>query len=112
MLARVNRIVQGDDLRRVSRKGTKFRSPLVIGSRVHTDSDSLARFGFIVSKQVGGAVTRNTVKRRLRALAAQTLVENPVGYDMVVRAQAGSSTVPFEVIARDWEQLVLQLVKS
>ena len=112
MLARVNRIVQGDDLRRVSRKGTKFRSPLVIGSRVHTDSDSPTRFGFIVSKQVGGAVTRNTVKRRLRALAAQTLVENPVGYDMVVRAQAGSSTVPFEVIARDWEQLVLQLVKS
>ena len=112
MLARVNRIVQGDDLRRVSRKGTKFRSPLVIGSRVHTDSDSPARFGFIVSKQVGGAVTRNTVKRRLRALAAQTLVENPVGYDMVLRAQAGSSTVPFEVLARDWEQLVLQLVKS
>ena len=112
MLARVNRIVQSDDLRRVSRKGTKFRSPLVIGSRVHTDRDSHARFGFIVSKQVGGAVTRNTVKRRLRALAAQTLVENPVGYDMVVRAQSGSSAVPFEVLARDWEQLVSQLVKS
>jgi len=112
VLARVNRIVQGDDLRRVSRKGTKFRSPLVIGSRVHTGRDSPARFGFIVSKQVGGAVTRNTVKRRLRALAAQTLVENPVGYDMVVRAQAGSSAVPFEILARDWEQLVSQLVKS
>ena len=64
-----------------------------------------------MSKQVGGAVTRNTVKRRLRALAAQTLVENPVGYDMVVRAQSGSSAVPFEVLARDWEQLVSQLVK-
>jgi ribonuclease P protein component len=112
VLARVNRIVQGDDLRRVLRKGEKFRSPLVIGALVSTDGDSPARFGFIVSKQVGGAVTRNTVKRRLRALAAQTLVENPVGYDVVVRAQAGSSVAPFEVLARDWEQLVSQLVRS
>ena len=92
MLARVNRIVRGRRPRRVSRKGDEISVSL--GDRdhgSHTERDSPARFGFIVSKQVGGAVTRNTVKRRLRALAAQTLVENPVGYDVVVRAQAGSS---------------------
>ncbi|MDA0290300.1 MAG: ribonuclease P protein component [Actinobacteria bacterium] len=112
MLARVNRIVDGEQLRRVSRHGVKFRSSIVMASRVSTESDSPARFGFIVSKQVGGAVTRNLVKRRLRALAAHTLAENPVGYDVVVRAQAGSSTASFEVLAREWEQLVAHLVES
>ena len=112
MLARVNRIVDGEQLRRVSRKGEKFRSPFVMASRVTTESDSPARFGFIVSKQVGGAVSRNTVKRRLRALAAHTFLENPVGYDIVVRAQARSSAASFEVLAREWEQLVAQLVES
>ena len=112
MLARVNRIVEGEDLRRTSRRGVKFRSPLVLASRVATEEDSPARFGFIVSKQVGGAVTRNTVKRRLRALAAQTLVEHPVGYDVVVRAQAESARASFEELSQEWDRLVTQLVRT
>jgi len=112
VLARVNRIVQGDDLRRVSRKGAKFRSPLVIGSWLISESDAPARFGFIVSKQVGGAVARNTVKRRLRALAAQTLSAHPRGYDVVVRAQPGSSAASFEMLAHEWKQLVAHLMES
>jgi ribonuclease P protein component len=111
VLARVNRIVEGEELRRISRQGVKFRSPLVLASLVTTGDDSPARFGFIVSKQVGGAVTRNTVKRRLRALAAQTLVEHPVGYDVVVRAQAQSSGASFEDLSQQWDRLVAQLVR-
>ena len=45
-----------------------------------------ARFGFVVSKQVGGAVTRNLVKRRLRAIARELLQNSPNGYDLVIRA--------------------------
>lgn len=112
MLARVNRIVEGEDLRRTSRKGVKFRSPLVLASLVATADDSPARFGFIVSGQVGGAVTRNTVKRRLRALAAQTLVENPVGYDVVVRAQPESSGASFKELSLQWDRVVAQLVRA
>jgi ribonuclease P protein component, eubacterial len=112
VLARVNRIVEGEDLRRTSRKGVKFRSPLVLASLVATGDDSPARFGFIVSGQVGGAVTRNTVKRRLRALAAQTLVENPVGYDVVVRAQPESSGASFKELSLQWDRVVAQLVRA
>ena len=44
------------------------------------------RVGFVVSKAVGNAVTRNRVKRRLRHLAAGARVKTPAGTDVVVRA--------------------------
>jgi ribonuclease P protein component len=112
VLARANRIVEGEDLRRTSRKGVKIRSPLFLASLVRTEEDSPARFGFVVSKKVGGAVTRNTVKRRLRALAARTLAENPLGYDVVVRAQAESSGASFEELSQEWHRVVTHLVRS
>jgi ribonuclease P protein component len=55
-----------------------------------------------VSKQVGGAVTRNTVKRRLRALAKAQLVDNPTGWDVIVRALPAAATAPFEDLEKSW----------
>jgi ribonuclease P protein component len=44
------------------------------------------RVGFVVSRAVGPAVTRNRVKRRLRHLLAGRLAGLPVGSRVVVRA--------------------------
>lgn len=55
-----------------------------------------ARAGFVVSRAVGDAVTRNAVTRRLRHLVADRLTTLPPGTDLVVRAlpaSAGSSSV-------------------
>lgn len=52
------------------------------------------RAGFVVSRAVGPAVTRNLVKRRLRHLVREHLDQLPAGALLVVRAQpdaAGSS---------------------
>lgn len=48
--------------------------------------------GFVVSKKVGNAVTRNRVKRRLRHLAAG--LESPFSTDVVVRALPAAATEP------------------
>jgi ribonuclease P protein component len=48
------------------------------------------RFGFIVSKAVGNAVTRNLMTRRLRAVGAGVLLSQPTGRDIVIRALPGS----------------------
>ncbi|BDZ39955.1 hypothetical protein GCM10025863_25690 [Microbacterium suwonense] len=53
------------------------------------------RFGFIISKQVGTAVVRNTVRRRLKAVCAEFLDRVPEGTDVVIRALPASATADF-----------------
>ena len=66
-----------------------------------TDDSAPARFGFIVSKAVGGAVTRNLVKRRLRAVAAEELQGGRHGVDVVVRAMPGADAAGYAELAAD-----------
>ncbi|MGN9908046.1 ribonuclease P protein component [Phytohabitans sp. LJ34] len=63
--------------------------------------DSSVRAGFVVSKAVGGAVTRNTVRRRLRHLVRERLATLPPGSVLVVRAQPGAATAPYERLGAD-----------
>jgi len=60
-----------------------------------------ARAGFVVSKAVGGAVTRNKVKRRLRELMRERLAELPAGTDVVVRAQPGAALAGYPRLRDD-----------
>jgi ribonuclease P protein component len=53
------------------------------------------RFGFIVAKNVGGAVGRNRVRRRLKAASFQLLPSVRPGTDVVIRALPSSSEVPW-----------------
>ncbi|MDQ7907026.1 ribonuclease P protein component [Phytohabitans sp. ZYX-F-186] len=63
--------------------------------------ESSVRAGFVVSKAVGGAVTRNTVRRRLRHLVRDRLAGLPAGSVLVVRAQPGAATAPYERLGAD-----------
>ncbi|PST45827.1 ribonuclease P protein component [Bifidobacterium callitrichos] len=54
------------------------------------------RLGLAVSKSVGHAVTRNTVKRRFRVLAAKYEDHLPVGVDVVVRAKPSAAQASFQ----------------
>jgi ribonuclease P protein component len=63
---------------------------------VLTAEPRAARFGFIVSKAVGNAVTRNTVRRRLKAACAEALPGVRDGADVVIRALPSSATASFQ----------------
>ncbi len=112
MLARAHRIVEGDDLRRISRRGSHFRCSLFIASREASGAGDPARVGVVTSKKVGGAVTRNRVKRRLRALAAQTLRSHPRGYGIVVRAHSDAARATFDELSSAWSEMEGQLIGS
>ncbi len=62
-----------------------------------------ARIGYTASKKVGGAVVRNRAKRRLRALARETLAPAArPGWDYVLIARAGETVSrPFEALRRE-----------
>ena len=64
-------------------------------------SDSPARAGFVVSKAVGNAVTRNKVRRRLRHLVRDRLGALPAGTSLVVRAQPAAAAASAETLGID-----------
>lgn len=57
--------------------------------------------GFVVPRSIGGAVVRNRVKRRLRALLADRLPQVPPGSRVVARALPPSATASFHDLAAD-----------
>jgi ribonuclease P protein component len=70
-----------------------------------TDEPSV-RAGFVVSKAVGGAVTRNTVRRRLRHLVRERLADLPPGSVLVVRAQPAAATSSYATLGADLDAAV------
>lgn len=52
-----------------------------------------SRVGIVTSKKVGGAVDRNLIKRRLKAIFQQVSLQN--GWDVVVIARHAACEVPF-----------------
>lgn len=102
MLARAHRLSEPGDIKVLSRGGQRVSSRFFVARLHRTDTEAPSRFAFIVSKQVGGAVIRNKVKRRLRALAQSELVFHPTGWDVVVRALPAAGPGSFEDLERSW----------
>lgn len=58
--------------------------------------DAQRMAGLAVSRTVGGAVIRNQVKRRLRAILAEILPTLPAGTRIVVRALPPAASASFD----------------
>lgn len=95
MLSRPNRLTRGSDYKMVVRRGSRCAGAHTVTHVMAASESSPVRFGFIVSKQVGGAVVRNTVRRRLKAVCAEALPGVRPGTDVVIRALPASATADF-----------------
>lgn len=91
------------------RGGARFATPsFVMETRPRTaaaPSPATARFGFTVTKKLGGAVVRNRIRRRLKAavaLVAGTLALPHHDYVIVARPQALDR--PFDDLKKDLER--------
>jgi ribonuclease P protein component len=74
--------------------------------RAREDGDAAMGIGFTVTKKIGGAVVRNRMKRRFRALAREVLPEmGQVGADHVLIGRSGG-------IERDYALLGAELRKA
>ena len=95
MPAKRHRVTRGDEYRRVVRSGYRVGGALCITHAVLRAPGEPARFGFIVSKAVGNAVTRNLVRRRLKTLAERRIAAGMTGVDVVFRALPPIADAPF-----------------
>ncbi len=64
---------------------------------VHAFENGLdaTRLGLSVSRKVGNAVTRNTVRRRLKEIFHAASADVPQGLDLVVSARPEAANAPF-----------------
>ena len=101
MLARHQRISRSSDFTRTLRRGVRVRRADIQVHAARIDGpdvlavDRGARYGLIVSKSVGDAVTRHAVARRLRAAASVADAGGGLGADasglVVIRALPSSA---------------------
>ncbi|MGM1029209.1 MAG: ribonuclease P protein component [Actinomycetota bacterium] len=106
MLAKANRIMRGDDFRRVVRTGRRAGGPLAVVHCAKPEA-AVSRFGFIVSKQVGNAVVRNRVKRRLSEIVRAELDAIDTA-DIVIRALPPAGQADFATLKAGISALLVQ----
>lgn len=88
--------MRGADFRRTVRTGRRAGCELAVVHRAKPEA-AVARFGFIVSKQVGNAVVRNRVKRRLSAIVRAELASIETA-DIVIRALPPAGAADFATL--------------
>jgi ribonuclease P protein component len=81
--------------------------------RDRADADPAMRVGFTVTKKIGGAVVRNRMKRRFRALAREVVpARGKSGADHVMIGRAGGVERPFALLRSDLEGALDRLRSS
>ncbi|MBQ9916433.1 ribonuclease P protein component [Microbacterium proteolyticum] len=101
MLAKPNRLTRGSDYKATVRRGSRCAGTHTVTYVGSVPDEGPARFGFIVSRQVGSAVTRNTVRRRLKAVCAEALPLVRGGASVVIRALPSAATVDYADLRAD-----------
>lgn len=115
MLPAANRMRRSADFSDTVRIGNHSGRPrLVLHYRAPTAGAAASppRVGVIVSKAVGGAVARNTVKRRLRHQLAARVSWMPGGAMVVVRARPAAARASSKTLGKDLEHCLGRLVRA
>ena len=106
MLSKTNRVLSAADFKFAVRRGKRVFTPHAVIYLSSRDASASTRFGFIVGKNVGGAVQRNLVRRRLRSIGRDLLVSNATGRDVVVRALPGVDQLGWDTLHTEISEAV------
>jgi len=116
VLPRDRRVRTPADFSQTLRSGARAGRRNVVVSAYPLDPDAgPLRAGFVVSKAVGNAVTRNRVKRRLRAAVAEQLngpLRGHAGATIVVRALPPSGEADWASLKKDLDSALSSALRK
>lgn len=102
------RLTDSSEFERVYKQGTAYRGRLFSVHAFQNDLGNL-RLGLSVSKKVGNAVTRNTLRRRMREIfiAAAGAAEGDL--DLVISARPAARDASFEELRGEFDRALRKL---
>ena len=121
MLPASSRLSTAAEFQEAVRRGRRAAGALVVVHLVTTNVDKAtsrfddsaeSRVGFVVSRAVGGAVTRNRVRRRLRHRMRDRLDMLPPRSLLVVRAQPSAADATSGDLGVDLDRCLQRVVGS
>jgi len=68
-----------------------------------------SRYGFSIKKALGGAVTRNRIRRRVREIIRLHWRELAAGWDIVIHPKQGVERAPFATLESELLRLLIPL---
>ncbi len=98
-----NRLTSTTEFRRVRRTGKSYAHPLVL-LIASPSAGEHSRWGVSASRAVGGAVTRNRAKRRMRAILRE--FHFGPGWDLILVARPGLDAAPWRELYEAVEDLL------
>jgi ribonuclease P protein component len=109
VLAKTARLTESGDFARATKSGIRFSSPNFVGYLyINTASAEAARAGLIISRGVGGSVTRHRLARKIRHCLRDHYSTLPTGSLLVVRGLNNSATAE---CAKEITEVVGGLIK-
>jgi len=119
-LSKHRRLRRREEFRRALREGNRARDALLSITAVisnHADAEALdrestdidARYGFAIPKRVGGAVVRNRIKRRLKAIVGTS--DRPTGWDFVIYAFPAAADATYAQLTESVNRLTRRAMR-
>ncbi len=101
------RLKRASEFLRVKTEGQSCHGRLMVLSFLKT-GEPLTRIGFITSRRVGNAVTRNRVRRRLREIIRLSRPRMKIGHWLVLVARKSAADATYAAMEQEWLKLARQ----
>jgi len=109
VLAKTARLTESGDFARATKSGLRYSTANFVGYLYPTGLNEPARAGLIISKTIGGSVTRHRIARQVRHVLQENYSQLPKGSLVVVRALKNPQNpkkVQNQVISQQDNQIV------
>jgi ribonuclease P protein component len=103
--SKARRLTRASEYERVKRDGLVRRGKLLMLSTAAVENSGLSRVGFITSRQLGSAVVRNRVRRRLREIVRRHQHDLRQDFWIVLVARRDAVTASYHALEDEWLRL-------